>query len=133
MTKTIQSTAKLSNSVEIPYLGLGVYQSPPGKETQNAVRYALDAGYRHIDTARIYSNERDVGEVLKKMDIPRKDIFVTTKLWNSDHGFESTISACQISLSNLGLEYLDLYLIHWPGSVFTLIDFVSTLDNFHQA
>ncbi len=98
----------------MPYLGLGVYLAGPGAEAQNAIRYALEAGYRHIDTAKIYGNERDVGIALKKSGIPREEIFVTTKLWNSDHGYDETIRACQESLMTLGLSYVDLYLIHWP-------------------
>ncbi len=114
MDKTLTSTARLNNGVKMPYLGLGVYLAGPGAEAQNAIRYALEAGYRHIDTAKIYGNERDVGIALKKSGIPREEIFVTTKLWNSDHGYDETIRACQESLMTLGLSYVDLYLIHWP-------------------
>ncbi len=110
----LDSKAKLNNSVEMPVLGLGVYQSPPGKTTQNAVEYALDCGYRHIDTARIYGNERDVGDGLRESGVAREKVFVTTKLWNGDHGYDSTIRACEASLERLGLRYLDLYLVHWP-------------------
>lgn len=110
----LQSTVKLDNDVEMPVLGLGVYQSPPGKTTQNAVRSALKLGYRLIDSARIYGNESDVGEAIRASNIPRKEIFVTTKLWNSDQGYESTLRAFDASLRRLGLEYLDLYLIHFP-------------------
>jgi len=98
----------------IPRLGLGVYQSPPGQLTQRAVEYALKIGYRHIDTARIYNNETDVGTALRKSGVKREDVFITTKLWNSDHGYETSIKACEDSLKRLGLKYLDLYLIHWP-------------------
>lgn len=93
-------------------LGLGVYQSPPGKTTRDAVRFALAAGYRLIDTAHIYGNERDVGMAIRESGVRRDDIFVTTKLWNSDQGYDSTIRACAESLRRLGLKYLDLYLIH---------------------
>lgn len=108
------SKAKLNNGVEIPYLGLGVYQSPPGKITKNAVRFALETGYRHVDTARIYGNEADVGEAVRESGLNREEVFVTTKLWNSDQGVDSTLRACEASLRRLGLRYVDLYLIHFP-------------------
>jgi diketogulonate reductase-like aldo/keto reductase len=114
MQATIEPVAKLNNGVMIPRLGLGVYQSPPGQVTQKAVEYALKIGYRHIDTARIYGNESDVGAALRKSGIKREDVFITTKLWNSDHGYETALKACEDSLKRLGLKYLDLYLIHWP-------------------
>jgi diketogulonate reductase-like aldo/keto reductase len=110
----MQSTVKLNNNVRMPILGLGVYQTPPGRVTQNAVKFALDIGYRHVDTARIYSNESDVGEAVLKSGLPREELFVTTKLWNSDQGYDSTLRACEASLKRLGLDYLDLYLIHFP-------------------
>lgn len=112
------TTVKLNNGVDIPLLGLGVYQSPPGNTTQDAVRHALECGYRLIDTARVYGNEKDVGLAIRESGLPREEVFVTTKLWNSDHGYDSTIRACEESLRRLGLKYLDLYLIHWPVSSF---------------
>jgi methylglyoxal/glyoxal reductase len=114
MQATVEPFAKLNNGVTIPRLGLGVYQSPPGQVTQRAVEYALTIGYRHIDTARIYNNETDVGTALRKSGIKREDVFITTKLWNSDHGYDTALKACDDSLKRLGLKYLDLYLIHWP-------------------
>jgi diketogulonate reductase-like aldo/keto reductase len=114
MSLTLESKAKLNNDVEIPYLGLGVYQSSPGKTTERAVRYALKAGYRHIDTAELYGNEADIGRVLRECEINREDVFITTKVWNSHQGFDSTLHACEGSLRRLGLSYIDLYLIHWP-------------------
>jgi methylglyoxal/glyoxal reductase len=111
---SLQSRVKLNNGVEMPILGLGVYQSPPGRATENAVQSALRLGYRHIDTARIYGNEADVGQAIHNSGIPREEIFVTTKLWNSDQGYESAIRACEASLKRLGLGFLDLYLIHFP-------------------
>jgi methylglyoxal/glyoxal reductase len=114
MQATVEQFAKLNNGVVIPRLGLGVYQSPPGQTTQRAVEYALKIGYRHIDTARIYGNESDVGAALRKSGIKREAAFITTKLWNSDHGYETALKACDDSLNRLGLKYLDLYLIHWP-------------------
>lgn len=110
----IDSTVKLNNNVRIPILGLGVYQAPPGRITQNAVKYALSVGYRHVDTARIYGNESDVGEAVRKSGIPRDQLFVTTKLWNGDQGYDSTLRACDASLKRLGFDYVDLYLIHFP-------------------
>jgi diketogulonate reductase-like aldo/keto reductase len=114
MRLTLDSRAVLNNGVEIPLLGLGVYQSPPGQTTENAVRYALMIGYRLIDTAQLYGNEEDVGRALRKSGVSRDDVFITTKVWNSDQGYESTLQACNKSLQKLGLSYLDLYLIHWP-------------------
>ena len=114
MDKTLTSTARLNNGVEIPYLGLGVYLAGSGAGTRNAVQHALQAGYQHIDTASSYGNEQEVGMVLQKSRIPREKVFITTKLWNSDHGYDETIQACQESLATLGLSYMDLYLIHWP-------------------
>jgi methylglyoxal/glyoxal reductase len=114
MSLTINSTAKLNNGISVPRLGLGVYQIPPGKPTFNAVKFALKIGYKHIDTARIYGNESDVGEAIQHSDVKRDEIFVTTKVWNSDQGYDSTLKAFDASLRRLGLSYIDLYLIHWP-------------------
>lgn len=110
----LQSTIKLNNGVDIPLLGLGVYRSPQGKETIDTVCTALDAGYRHVDTARIYGNEADVGAAVRKSGLPRESVFVTTKLWESDQGYDSTIKAYHESLRMMGLDYVDLFLIHWP-------------------
>src|SRR5271165_5973844 len=114
MTLSIASTIQLNNGVEIPILGLGVYQARSGEETQRAVEWALAAGYRHFDTARIYGNEADVGAALRKSRVPREEVFVTTKLWNSDHGHDRTLRACRESLRLLGRDYVDLYPVHWP-------------------
>ena len=103
----------LHDGVEIPQLGFGVFQVPP-EETQSAVEEALAAGYRHIDTAAAYRNERGVGAAITASDLPREDVFVTTKLWNSQQGYESTLKTFEKSLGRLGFEYVDLYLIHWP-------------------
>ena len=111
---SIQSTVKLNNNVQMPILGLGVYQTPPGRVTQNSVKFALKLGYRHVDTARIYGNEADVGEAVRESGILREDLFVTTKLWNSDQGYDSTLRAYEASLKRLGLDYVDLYLVHFP-------------------
>ena len=111
---SIDSTIRLNNGVEIPRLGFGVYLAARGEETERAVLAALSAGYRHIDTARIYENEGDVGVAIRDSDVPRSELFVTTKLWNDDHGYDETLRAFDASLDLLGLEYLDLFLIHWP-------------------
>jgi 2,5-diketo-D-gluconate reductase A len=103
----------LHDGVEIPQLGFGVFQVPP-EDTQEVVEEALEVGYRHIDTAAAYRNERGVGAAIASSGIPREEIFVTTKLWNSQQGYESTLGACEKSLQRLGLDHIDLYLIHWP-------------------
>src|SRR6266498_3630936 len=113
MLLNLQSRVMLSNGVEIPRLGIGVYQTPVG-ETLRAVRYALKIGYRHVDTAWLYGNEGDVGRAILESGIPREEVFITTKVWNTDQGYDSTLSACERSLRRLGLPYVDLYLIHWP-------------------
>ncbi len=105
---------RLKSGIEIPWLGLGTWQMPPGKKTERAVRSALDIGYRLIDTAKLYRNEADVGRAVRGSGIPRDEIFVTTKLWNTDHGYETALRAFAKSLSELDLGYVDLYLIHWP-------------------
>lgn len=114
---TIDTKVELNNGVEMPIFGLGLYQTRKGKETQDAVSYALEAGYRLIDTAAMYGNEEDVGEVVRKSGLPREQIFITTKLWNSDHGYDKALSAFEESRKKLGLHYVDLYLIHWPVEV----------------
>jgi 2,5-diketo-D-gluconate reductase A len=103
----------LHDGVEIPQLGFGVFQVPP-EETQRAVESALEAGYRHIDTAAAYRNEKGVGAALAASGLPREEYFVTTKLWNSQQGHDSTLTAFEASLDRLGLDHVDLYLIHWP-------------------
>ncbi|KOU77929.1 oxidoreductase [Streptomyces sp. MMG1533] len=103
----------LNNGVEMPQLGFGVWQVPDD-EAEQAVTTALEAGYRSIDTAAIYGNEEGTGKAVAAAGLPREDVFVTTKLWNSDQGYDSTLRAFDTSLAKLGLEYVDLYLIHWP-------------------
>lgn len=104
----------LSNGAHLPQVGLGVYQSEPGDETRRAVTLALELGYRHIDTARVYGNEADVGAAVRDGAVPRDQIFITTKLWNDDHGYDSALRALDKSLGRLGVDQVDLYLIHWP-------------------
>ena len=103
-----------SGSVPIPSIGFGVWQVPDA-EVDAAVSAALDAGYRHVDTARLYGNEAGVGRALASSDIPREDVFVTTKVWNDDHGRDTTLAAFDASMARLGLDVLDLFLIHWPA------------------
>ena len=114
MARDINYKIKMNNGADIPQFGLGVYLTKSGKECVNAVTWALEAGYRHIDTARIYGNEKEVGEAVRNSGIKREDIFITTKLWNDDHGYESALKAFDKSLKTLNTDYIDLYLIHWP-------------------
>ncbi|MDR2735016.1 MAG: aldo/keto reductase [Spirochaetota bacterium] len=108
-----------SNNVPIPALGFGTWQLSPGNETIRAVSIALEAGYRHIDTAACYENEREVGEAVRTSGIPRAEIFITSKVWNSHRGYENARRAFEASMARLGLDYLDLYLIHWPATART--------------
>lgn len=108
---------KLSNGVEIPAMGFGTYKMPP-EDTKDSVLCALRCGWRHVDTAAFYRNEAEVGAAVRESGVPRKEIFVTTKLWNSERGYDSTMRAFDRSMEALGLDYLDLYLIHWPASPF---------------
>lgn len=107
-------TLTLNNGVTIPQLGLGVWQAKDGEEVESAVRAALKCGYRLIDTAAVYGNEQGVGKAIAESGIPREELFITTKVWNADQGYENTLQAFDASLKRLGLDYVDLYLIHWP-------------------
>jgi methylglyoxal/glyoxal reductase len=110
----LQGTVRLFNGVEMPYFGLGVFEAHEGNETIEAVKYALEIGYRHIDTASMYLNERGVGEGVRASGLKRNEVFVTTKVWNSNQGYQETLDAFHKSLDKLKFDYSDLYLIHWP-------------------
>jgi len=116
MQVDINSKLKLNNGIEIPRLGLGTYNIIRKKDVDRAIHSALEAGYRLIDTAAAYYNEREIGEAIKSSTVTREEIFITTKLDNSDHGYKSTFRAFEQSLSRLDTDYVDLYLIHWPIS-----------------
>lgn len=108
---------KLSNGVEIPCIGFGTWQTPDGDVCVSSVLSAIEAGYRHIDTAQGYGNEESVGLAVKKSGIDRKDLFITSKLTNSEHGYERTLAAFEETMKKLDMDYLDLYLIHWPNPI----------------
>ena len=110
----IGSRVALSDGNSMPLLGLGVWDAKSGKETYDAVIHALSKGYRHIDTAEMYGNEKDVGSAVIDSGIAREEIFITTKLWDSGLGYDHALNAFDVSLKKLNLEYIDLYLIHWP-------------------
>jgi len=110
----LKGTVKLVNGVEMPYLGLGVFKTKEGSEVENSVKWALEAGYRHIDTAAIYENEQGVGNAVKASGIPRNEIFITTKSWNENQRNGTVMEGFEESLKLLQTDYVDLYLIHWP-------------------
>ena len=110
----IFSKVTLNNGVKMPWLGLGVFRLREGREIENAILTAIETGYRSIDTASFYMNERGVGKAVKNCRIPRDEIFITTKVWNSEQGYHSTKAAFERSLNKLQVDYIDLYLIHWP-------------------
>jgi methylglyoxal/glyoxal reductase len=112
--KTLQDTTVLHNGIKMPWFGLGVFKVEEGQEVIDSVKWAIEAGYKSIDTAAIYKNEEGVGQAIKEAGVPREELFITTKVWNKDQGYESTLAAFEASMEKLGLEYLDLYLVHWP-------------------
>jgi len=113
-TLNIDTKLQLNNSVNIPIFGLGTYLNDKKKHAVDTMLYALEIGYRHIDTAAMYNNEQEVGKAVRESGIKREELFVTTKLWNSDHGYQNTLDAFHRSLNKLKLDFVDLYLIHWP-------------------
>lgn len=116
MTENVtDTTLTMNNGVQIPQLGLGVFQTPDGRATSQAVTWALQAGYRHIDTAMIYGNEESVGQGIRDSGLKRRNVFLTTKLWNDDIRSGRAKEAFEESLDRLGTDYVDLYLIHWPA------------------
>jgi methylglyoxal/glyoxal reductase len=114
MLSSITDRMKLNNGVEIPYLGLGTWPMRGRKEVDRAIHSALENGYRHIDTAAAYYNEKEIGEAIRSSGVSREEIFITTKLDNYDHGYKQALKAFEKSLRNLDTDYVDLYLIHWP-------------------
>lgn len=114
MSLSIDSTVTLNNGVEMPLFGLGVFRTEVGAETENAVRWALEAGYRAVDTAALYRNEAEVGKIVNSGVVPRDQVFVTSKVWVDDLSYEGTKRAFEDSMQRLGLDYVDLYLVHWP-------------------
>ena len=113
--KALTDCYKLSNRVEIPCIGFGTWETKDGEIAVSAVMSAIEAGYRHIDTATAYGNERSVGAAVKKSGVDRKDLFITSKLWNTEHGYDKTMKAFDLTMNTLDMDYLDLYLIHWPN------------------
>ncbi len=114
MITDLQSSTTLNNGIQMPWFGLGVFKTKEGKEVERAVQWALEAGYRSIDTATVYGNEAGVGKAIQRSGVPREEIFVTTKIWNHDQRSGRVQKAIETSLYLLGLEYVDLYLVHWP-------------------
>ncbi|MCD7964379.1 MAG: aldo/keto reductase, partial [Clostridiaceae bacterium] len=115
--KSLTDCYKLANGVEIPCIGFGTWQTPDGDVCVSSVKAAIAAGYRHIDTAEMYENEDSVGKAIKECGISREELFVTSKLNNTEHGYEKTMAAFEGTMEKLGLEYLDLFLIHWPHPI----------------
>ncbi|OWA34121.1 aldo/keto reductase [Saccharibacillus sp. O16] len=114
MTTSLTAKVKLNNGVEMPWFGLGVWQVKDGEEAKDSVKAALKAGYIGVDTAAAYKNEKSVGEAIRESGLNREDLFITSKVWNGDQGYEETLAAFDATMEKLGLDVLDLYLIHWP-------------------
>jgi diketogulonate reductase-like aldo/keto reductase len=114
MIRDIFSTATLHNGVKMPWFGLGIYKIEDDENLISIIHKAIELGYRSFDTASLYQNERGLGEAIRTAAIPREDLFITSKVWNTDQGYETTLAAFDASIRRLGLEYLDLYLVHWP-------------------
>ena len=127
----LNSTKQLANGVEMPRIGLGVYKMTEPDIALKAITSALDTGYRHIDTASLYANESEVGEAVRNSSVPREEIFITTKVWNKDQGYDQTLRAFEKSLELLGLEYIDLYLTHWPVKE-TYVDTYRAIERLYE-
>jgi diketogulonate reductase-like aldo/keto reductase len=112
---SLADTVQIAPGVSMPRLGLGTYKSSAGPDVEGEIRYGLSIGYRLIDTAALYANEESVGLMVRQSGLPREDVFVTTKLWNTDQGYDSALAAFDLSLTKLGFDYVDLYLVHWPN------------------
>lgn len=112
----------LNNNITIPAIGFGTWQTPDGQTAIDAIKSAVEAGYRHIDAAAIYKNEKSVGKGIHECGLERKDLFITSKVWNTERGYESTLKAFEKTISDLQLDYLDLYLIHWPANALQFSD-----------
>jgi len=124
---------KLNNGIEMPILGLGIYKITDKKELYNAVKWAIDSGYRKFDTAQFYDNERELGEAIRKTGIDREKVFITTKIWNTNQGYKSTRESFEESLKKLNMDYVDLLLIHWPGQKKErYLDTWRALENIYQ-
>ena len=114
--KSLTDTFKLKNQIEIPCIGYGTWQTPDGETASSSVKAAIEAGYRHIDTAAAYGNESSVGEGIARSGISRDKLFITSKVWNTERGYDKTMKAFEKTCRDLRTDYLDLYLIHWPAS-----------------
>ncbi|MBU5591954.1 aldo/keto reductase [Clostridium sp. MSJ-4] len=115
--KTLTESFKLNNGIEMPYLGFGTFKVPEGEIVIDATLEALKVGYRHIDTAAVYKNEEGIGKAIKESGVSREDVFLTSKVWNTDQGYDNALKAFETSLKRLQTDYLDLYLIHWPKAL----------------
>lgn len=131
MSSTYSETKQLANGVLMPRFGLGVYKMTDSKKTVEAITYALDHGYRAIDTAAIYENEVETGEAIRASGVARDELFITSKVWNTDQGYDQTLRAFEASLKKLGLDYLDLYLTHWPVSA-TFVDTYRAIERLYE-
>lgn len=128
---TFDGRVTLSNGVNMPQLGLGVYKMTDSDETIRAISYALEVGYKAIDTAAIYENEKETGEAIRQSGIPRDQLFITSKVWNTDQGYDATLKAFEASLERLGMDYLDLYLTHWPVAD-TFVDTYRAIERLYE-
>lgn len=131
MAITYTETKTLANGVQMPRFGLGVYKMTDSQKTIEAIQYALQNGYRAVDTAAIYENESETGEAIRASGIPREEIFITSKVWNTDQGYDQTLRAFETSLKKLKLDYLDLYLTHWPVSG-TFVDTYRAIERLYE-